>query len=140
MRLSYGFLPSRDSTGAAGQIYYPFTISPAALWASPSIGTFALQIRMEAGSRFTIPRNLGSPAAANPWRLTGEGKLSRSDLTQDSDAELLYAYLKTGAVELRRNNFTAGRDLMIQIYDPLDHVEPLKSMYWRVFNGQGLEQ
>jgi len=64
--------------------------------------------------------------------------MSRSDLTQGSDSELLYVYLKNGAVELVRDNYTVGRDLMIQIYNPLDHVEPLKSMYWRVFNGQGL--
>ena len=140
VRLSYGFHPSQDSTGVDGQIYYPFTISPAGLWASPSIGTLTLQIEMEEGSRFTVPRNLGSPAAANPWRLTGEGKMRRSDLTQGSDNELLYVYLKNGALELVRDNYTVVRDLMIQIYKPLDHVEPLKSMYWRVFNGQGLEQ
>jgi hypothetical protein len=140
LRLSYGFLPSRDSTGVDGQIYYPFTISPAGLWASRSIGTLTLRIKMEEGSRFTLPRNLGSPAARNPWRLTGEGKMSRSDLTRSSDDELLYVYLKSGAVELVRDNYTVGRDLMIQIYNPLDHVEPLKSMYWRVYNGKGLEQ
>jgi hypothetical protein len=73
VRLSYGFLPSRDSTGVGGRIYYPFTISQAGLWASPAIGTLSLRIKMEEGSRFTVPRDLGTTAAGNPWRLTGEG-------------------------------------------------------------------
>ncbi len=140
VRLSYGFLPSRDSTGVGGQLYYPFTVSPAGFWASPRIGSLSLRIKMEEGSRFSVPRNLGSPAASNPWRLTGEGRMSRSDLTQDSDDALLYVYLKSGVLELVRDNYEVARDLMIQIYNPLDHVEPLKSMYWRVYNGKGLEQ
>jgi hypothetical protein len=61
---------------------------------------------MEQGSLFSVPSNLGSPAADNPWRLTGEGKMSRSDLTQSSDDELLYVYLKNGSLELVRENYT----------------------------------
>jgi hypothetical protein len=140
LRVSYGFSSSRDSTGVLGLVYYPFTVTPAALWANRRVNTFSLRIEMEPGTLITVPRNLGSPAAPNPWRLVGQGKMSRSDSTEDSNDELLYVYLKNSFLELEMEDYRFERDLVIQIYKPFAHLEPLKSMYWLVFKGRGLEQ
>jgi hypothetical protein len=140
VRVSFTFKPCKDGTGVHGQIYYPYTLTPAGLWANRRIGSFALKIKMEEGTLFTVPRDLGSSAESDAWRIIGQGKTSRSDLTDSSDDELLYVYLKNGFLELVGEDFTLKRDLMIQIYKPLDHIEPLKSMYWRAYNGKGLEQ
>lgn len=38
VRLSYRFQPSRDSSGVRGSSYYPFTLTPAGLWADGRFG------------------------------------------------------------------------------------------------------
>jgi hypothetical protein len=137
-RVRHDFQPSRDGASPRGQVFYPVTLSPLRLWANHRVDSFSLRIAMVECSLFTVPRALSTPGESEPWRLTGEGNIGRSDGTDSSDNELLYVCLKSGVLVLERENYAPERDLMAKMYRPLDHAEPLKSMYWRVFNGEGL--
>ena len=130
VRISYSFQPSRDTTGTHSQIYYPFILTPAGLWANRRIGSFSLKIKMEEGILFTVPRNIGTPASPNLWRLVGQGNISRNDGTGSSTAELLYVYSKNGFLHTEKESYAPGKDLLIQIYKPLGHVEPLIGEEW----------
>lgn len=135
---SYKFSPSFSTGGVSGTTTYDYKLTTGKNWANSVIVDFELKIKMN--GIFTVPFNF-QREADNNWKLIGDGKISDYDGIKVHRKKLLYANIKNGYLIYKCKNLQPYYNITIQYYNPLDYVEPIKTIFWSSMNrGHGLEK